>query len=231
MSTDTYLDALDEREIVPAVDHRTKPIYATDGPGDGRDWAAYFREVKASGNYAQNSDGDPEDEEPAEREIIIPGYDMTDEEIAALSARGTVAQTVKRLRAAGWEVRVRRSLVRVPAVLYLSDSEEKSEKPHMAGDVRFPEHELETYALLGVKRGPDGRVGLAVDATWTSKGGFQGATTFDPVLAKVWRSGVMKPRPQNEIEVEDGITPPLGLKQWLDIVASRSKKAKLKEEA
>lgn len=221
----TYLDDIEDRDVHLVVDHRTKPRYQTDGPGDGRTWLQHHRDIKASAKNV-TSDESTENHTPDEDEIeiLIPGYDLSDEERAALSARSAPAQLAKRLTLAGWSVRVTRSLARVPAVLYRSDSVESDAVEHRAGDVRFPEHELETLVVIGEKRYPDGRPGFVVEACWTSKDGFKGAHTYDPALGLEWRPKATISRDRNEIEVEDGVAPPLGLKQWLDMTAPRGGK-------
>ena len=194
---------------------RTKPLYPTDGPGDGRTWNEYFRAAKAVGQSTE------EDEEPEpEVEVLEAGHDV---DPAALSARSKPAQVAKRLIARGWEVRARQSRVRVPAVLYKSDGDD-----HQKGDVRYPEFDLETTCLLGVKRAA-GKM-LAVEATWTSKEGFVMAKTYDPFLGLEYRVGYTKGRKPNSIEVEEGMTAPIGLEQWLRMMAPTEAERKKREK-
>jgi hypothetical protein len=209
IDTTLYLDELDERDSAPIVTRRTAPLFPTAGhPVTGESWSEFFKRVKAP--------AEPVEAEPVEPEkiaILEPAHEVP---LAALSARSTPAQVAKRLIGQGWEVRVSQSRVAVPAVLYVADGDDYS-----AGDVRYEAHELATTVLVGVKRGDDGRVGLALDATWTSKDGFAGAKTYDPILGREWRSGYRAPRKPNEIELEDGIQPPASLEQWLNMVAPK----------
>jgi hypothetical protein len=217
---------IEEREVVLASVQRTAPRFPTYGPGDGRDWHQYFVDLKASAQPAE------EEEEPeATVAITTPAYDLSVNESAALNARSAPAQLVKRLRTAGWEVTVRRSVADVAAVLYLNDSDEDAAEEHRKGDVRYAAHELETLAVIGIKRNPAGNPALVVDAAWTSKGGFSGATTFDPVLGQVWRSTVAKPRKPREWEKAAGAQPPWGLTQWMDAVCPKPEPKAKKEAA
>lgn len=213
IDTTLYLDTLDEREHAPAVDHRTAPLFPTAGhPVTGESWSEFFKRVKAT-DVATPTDID-EDVRQSDIEILEPARDVP---VAALSARSKPAQVAKRLSGQGWDVRVRQSRVRVPETLYVADGDDYS-----AGDVRYEAYELETTVLVAVKRADNGRVGLVLDATWDSKQGFCGARTYDPALGVEWRSGFLKPRKQNEIELEDGIQPPAALAQWLDWVAPKA---------
>lgn len=155
-------------------------------------------------------------------------------EIDPTKMRGTMkpAQIAKRLIAQGWEVRVTQAVCHEPAVLFMSDSEEGAKKSHVKGEVRYPAHDVTVTSVVGVKRATNGKIGLIMDATWLSKGGFAVARTLDPYLGYEVRVGFEKPRAQNDIEREDGITPPLGLGQWLDIIApTEASKKKAAERA
>lgn len=225
-----YLDELDERESAPATATRTKPRYSTRGPAwTDESWREYFHRVKHVGDDAADAA-----EAKEEVVVLIPGRDV---EISKLPGRGKPSQVARRLAGQGWEVECRQSLVKVPAVRYLSDSEEgvPAEKAYRKGDVRFPEHELETTVLLAVKRAKDGRVGLAMEATWLSKGGFRLARTYDPLDGHEIRVGFAKGRPPNPIEEEDGIAAPYGLQDWLDdfapTAASRGRRAAEQKQA
>ena len=224
-----YLDELDERETAPGGSRRTVAPYATFGPGDGRDWHTYFVDLKASMAPAGDEDEDEAAEDDREVEVLEPARLLAEEERAAMRGTSRVRQLDKRLTAAGWDVRVFRSLANVPPVLYLSDSKEGSASEHRKGDVRFEGYELETLILAASKKSADGAEGLYLRAVWTSKDGFCGATTSDPFLGREWRPTSDKPRKPRAWEKDEGVEPPLGLKQWLDIVAptaaTKAKKA------
>ena len=202
-----------------SADGRTKPLYPTYGPedGTGRDWAAYFRDIKEPYREAARAAiAAQEAQEPAERpELIEPPRYLTPEEIAALPSRGTPAQVVKRLNPQGWDVRVQQSVVHMPPVRYATGSDEGAEVEYAVGDVRYPDYFLLTTAIGAVKRDAAGRIGLAMFATWSDKNGFEIAETYDPLDGREIRVGFMKGRKPNLIEIEENIAPPLGLKEWL----------------
>ena len=180
---------------------------------EGLDWATYFARYREGLKRAQEPQ--EADEDPiAAVEVLIPGHDLQEPE----KAPGAPGRYAKRLLAAGWEVRVRTSRVHVPAVLFKDGNDN-----HEAGDVRYAAHDLDTYCLLGVKRG--GGQLMAVDATWSGKVGkslaFQIARTYDPILGFEIRRGARTPRKPNPIEIEDGIEPPMALDDWLNIVAPK----------
>lgn len=207
-----------------SIDTRTKPLYPTFGPAwlPGVSWHEYMTQMRRA---AQPVETEEEVESEPEIEVLVPGRELTADEIASLNPKSRPAQIAKRLKSQGWTVRVKRSLVHVPAVLYKEDSKTGDAQK---GDVRYAEHDLETTVLLGVKRAPNDRGGLAVEVTWTSKEGFVLARTYDPYLGHEVRVGYTKGRKQNDIEREDGIQPPLGLGEWLDMMAPTKPK---KEEA
>lgn len=233
MITADFIPEIEETERVLAVDHRTKPLYPTTGPEDGVTWEDYFRGIgNARRALVAEAKGKSDDDEPEEKIAVLES--AHDIDYKTLSARSAPAQLAKRLTEAGWTVRVQMSRVRVAAVLYINGSPEGTppEKYHSAGDVRYPEHELETWCVLGVKRMPSGRLGFACEATWTSKQGFVSAETHDPILKRERRTTSLKPRKPRDWEKEEGITGPLGLNQWLAIVAPKPEpKKKMKEAA
>lgn len=174
---------------------------------EGLSWKTYFKHLNAP-------ESDTVDELPEEEiEVLEPARDL--EPHTAPGAPGTLA---KRLTAAGWSVRARTSVVAVPAVRYMTASDD-----HNKGDVRFAAHVLETFQIIGQKVA--GGTMLAVVAQWERKDGagmkFISATTFDPYLSEEYRTGYSKPRKQRAWEVEEDIAPPLGLSQWLDIICPR----------
>lgn len=158
--------------------------------------------------------------------IIEPGRELTEFERRAL--KGTIAALDKRLTAQQWTVRIFRAVARMPAVLFQSDSDEGAKSQHQRGDVRYPAHDLETWILFARA------AATALHATWERKDGgtfkFTGAETFDPILGREWRPRASSSRPPLEWEKEQGIHPPLGLNQWLDLVAPKSV-SKTKKEA
>lgn len=160
-----------------------------------------------------------ESEEPIE--ILTPGYEMDAAERQAV--KGTAGSLNKRLTGQGWAVRMFRAVARIPAVLFVSDSEEGDVSPHRKGDVRYAAHDLETLILFAQKSA--GGSSMAVHATWERKDGgsykFAGSTTFDPVLGREWRPRASTPRPQLDWEKEEGVHPPMGLNQWLQLVAPK----------
>lgn len=209
---------IEEHDVVLAT-QRTVPLYPTYGPGDGRSWNEFFREVKAAGNYASD------DDEPVEVEaveVLTPAYLLAD----PLKARGAAGTCARRLAAQGWDVRVQQSLARVPPTLYKNASKDGE---HQAGDVLYEGYELEMTCLLAVKRA--GGQMLAIEATWSSKEGFISAETHDPILGRERRTTVLKPRKQRDWEKVEGVPGTLGLSQWLSIVAPVAKKTSKKEAA
>lgn len=179
---------------------------------DGRSWTEYFTDYRK----AQQADLEPVDEADVEQpEIVEPAYELTAEQIAKLPGRGTPAQVVKRLKANNWGIRVQKRVVHMPPVRYASSSEEGAKVQYQAGDIRFPDYFLEVTAVGAVKRDANGRIGLAMFATWNDKNGFQIAETYDPLDGREIRVGFTKGREPNQIEIEEGIAPPLGLKEWL----------------
>lgn len=145
-----------------------------------------------------------------------------------LRAPGAAGLLAKRLAGGGWEVSASQSRSAVPATLYASDSEEGAKMPYRKGDVRFAAHELESVTVIGTKRDASGKIRMVVDAHWTRKVGgnftFQGAKTFDPVLGLQWRPTVKTERKPREWEIEEGVTPPWGLNQWISVVCPEPKK-------
>ena len=195
---------------------RTKPKYPTYGPGDGRDWAQYFRDLR------KPPPDDAVEEDPTPK-VISPNVEVP---LADLQARSTASIVGRRLDTQGWSVTAQEAILRVPAVLFKEDSDS-----HRAGDVRFPEHDVNRIVLIGTRSSAEGRILLVMQASWESKKGFCGAKTFDPVLGVEWRSGYRTPRQPNEIELEDGREPPASLEQWLDIFAPTAASRKRKEKA
>ena len=174
------------------------------------DWEAYFRGLGDERRRVVREREEQAQEPPETPEIVSAPRDLTAAEIAALPGRGTPAQVVKRLAGHGWEVRVRVSAVRMPAVRYLTKTDD-----HEIGDIRKPAEEV-AYTVVGaVKRGSNGQIGLAMLATWSDKNGFLVAETYDPLDGREIRVGYMKGREPNQIEAEEGIPAPLGLKEWL----------------
>lgn len=136
-------------------------------------------------------------------------------------APGNVGSLIKRLKSRNWTVTCQRSVSVIPEVLFLSDSD-----GHVAGEVRFPAYSETIYSVYGHLKA--GRSVLAVDACFAQREGkglaFQSAKTYDPILQMEIRVGWLKPRKPNEWEIANGVTPPLGFKQWLDMVAPEGKK-------
>lgn len=210
------LDFLDlEEEVVEAEGrpiYRTKPLYLSTSP-EGLDWGEYFKRLRMQS--APEDEPEPEDE----MEVIEPGYELEDPQ----KAPGAAGTLLKRLAAQGWETRARMAVVRIPAVLYASNSDEGAKTTYNKGDVRFAEHVLEVVGVLGVKRA--GGNMLACTAAWERKEGgswkYRGSTTSDPYLGQVWRPSKRKPRPQRQWEIEDDVPAPIGLDNWIDIVAPK----------
>lgn len=179
---------------------------------DGRDWRTYFHDYQ----QAQRASLEPVAEADIEQlEIVEPAYELSAEQLAKLPGRSTPAQVVKRLLANKWDVRAQKRVVHMPPVRYASSSDEGAKVQYQAGDIRYPDYFLEVTAIGAVKRDANGRIGLAMFATWNDKNGFQIAETYDPLDGREIRVGFTKGRDPNQIEIEEGIAPPLGLKQWL----------------
>ena len=219
-----FFDEPEESDVQLANVERTKPLYPM-SPAEAQEWAAKMKalgdERRAKARAALERDAS----EPDGPEVIEGGH-----AIDPLSAPGAPGTLAKRLAAAGWQVSARASRVRVPDVLYVETTDD-----YNAGDVRYPAHELETFVVLGIRRAQTGVPGLVVEATWERKEGksfvFQAARTFDPILGFAFRSTSTKPRQARKWEAEEGISGPIGLNQWLDIVCPKASKAKAKEAA
>lgn len=141
--------------------------------------------------------------------------------------RGAIATLAKRLEARGWAVTVTRSVASNPAVRYVTDSD-----GHQKGEVRYPPFIQETFVLIGeIHNGP---AALVVEAVWVKKGDeslkFKEARTFDPVLGFEWRPKLRSSRKRSQIEIDEGIQPPIGLEQWLSIVAPKVGQVKEEDE-
>lgn len=208
---------IEESDTVLAVTERTKPIFPTYGPGDGRSWAQYYVDMGFSRKATEEDVSEAEEPEVA-AVITKPGAWLQDPS----KANGSAGVIARRLLAQGWDVRVQTSEASVPAVLYMSDSKEDSKKEYRKGDVRFEGHDQAVTSLIAVKK--SGEHVLACEATWFSKGGFQGATTHDPILGREWRSTVTTPRKPRDWEAAEGLRGALGFGQWLDIVAPKPEK-------
>lgn len=211
-----------------ASDGRTKPLWSTppDELRETYDRVRAYRAAKRAARESKESAGESgEDEGVAQARVtIIRARALVPDPSKAPGAAGTLA---KRLIAHGWTVQAWTSLCAVDAVRFVSDSEEGAKNPHLAGDVRYEAHELETVVIVGVKRA-SGHM-LALDATWERKlregksptSSFQAATTYDPYLGRQWRTTVTTPRKPHAWEIQEGIPGTPGLDQWLDIVAPK----------
>jgi hypothetical protein len=194
----------------------------------GESAKAYFDRLKQERDAASA----PEVQyEQARVGVTRPGRLLGPEAIKRLPSRSTVAQIVKRLHAASWDVRVAWSKAYVTSVRYVDDSAEDAAEPHQKGDVRYPGHFLETLVLLAAKKVEGGS--MAMSASFTKKGAgswsFEGAETYDPWLERVWRSSQTKPRPQRDWEKADDVPAPIGLTEWLKIVAPTAAELKKKQ--
>lgn len=208
-----------------AAGGRTKPKWSMD-PEELRrtyDGVRAYRADKRAQKEAKESAKEREDAANAKSTVLTPRSELEHPETAP-GAAGTLA---KRLQLHGWTVRVWTSLCAVEAVLFVADSEEGAKDPHLAGDIRYEAHDLESVVVVGVKRA-SGHM-LALDATWERKlrdgksptSSFQGATTYDPYLGRQWRTTVTKPRDPYAWEIQERIPGTPGLGQWLDMVAPK----------
>ncbi|OJU44466.1 MAG: hypothetical protein BGN98_13865 [Microbacterium sp. 69-7] len=179
---------------------------------DGRDWRTYFHDYQQAQRASLEPVAEADIEQP---EIVEPAYELSAEQLAKLPGRSTPAQVVKRLLANKWDVRAQKRVVHMPPVRYASSSDEGAKVQYQAGAIRYPDYFLEVTAIGAVKRDANGRIGLAMFATWNDKNGFQIAETYDPLDGREIRVGFTKGREPNQIEIEEGIAPPLGLKEWL----------------
>ena len=211
-----------------AADGRTTPRWSMD-PEELRETYDRVRAYRAEKRVAKESKESAEEGEDGEeganaRVTSIRPRTLVPDPGKAPGAAGTLA---KRLIHNGWTVQAWTSLCAVDAVLFVADSEEDAKKPHLAGDVRYEAHELETVVIVGVKRA-SGHM-LALDATWERKlregksptSSFQAATTYDPYLGRQWRTTVTTPRKPHHWEIQEGIPGTPGLEQWLDIIAPK----------
>lgn len=187
----------------------------------GEAYWAFYNQKKAEERAAREA-AEQVEQEPIQ--ILEPGRELD----ASEPVTGTIGVMRKRLSEQGWTVRVFRSVARMPAVPYLSDGEN-----HSRGDERYPAHDLETWILFAQKSA--GGHSVAVRASWERKVGgsftFTGATTYDPLAGREWRSTQLKPRKQTEIEKKEDLPPPIGLSQWLEMFAPRTATKKKKEAA
>lgn len=227
-----YLDRMD-RDTEARLDEQLEAIVA-ESPArehtlspEGVTWREYFARYEARLAAARAPEVIESDAQQDETVVIEAGRDLDD----PLKAPATPGRLAKRLAARGYDVRVSRSLVRMPAKRRLKATEE-----HAAGAILHPAYNLETFVLVATWRGPEVEQLVALDVTWERRHAdtapplahkpgslsFKGAQTFDPALGYEIRVGAAKPRKQNEIEAEDGIEPPLGLNQWLDLVCPKS---------
>lgn len=228
------LAEIEESDVeLHAADGRTKPLYPMDPDELQRvyDRARAYRAEKRAQKEAKERDKAAD--APTTIEVIEFAHDL-DDPATAPGAAGTLA---KRLLGHGWDVEVQRSVVRVPATLFAADSDEGDESPHLAGDIRYEEHELETIVIQAAKRA--GGQMLALQATWERKhregkkptSDFKGAHTYDPILGRDWRTTQKTERPPRDWEVAEGLSPPLGLEQWLDMIAPKPPKPEKKAKA
>jgi len=221
-------------ERATAADGRTRVPFPSD-PEDIRQmyerYAIYREELRAK--KAEKERDKSGDEKNANVTVLEPGHQI-DDPAKAPGAGGTLA---KRLATAGFSVRAYRALARIDAVLYVSDSDEGDDDPHLAGDVRYEAHDLETVTVFGLKRA--GPHHAAVHATWerklradkspTSK--FTGSTTVDPILGREWHSTQKQPRPLRDWEIKAGVpVGTQGLDQWLDAYAPKPPKPEPKKK-
>lgn len=200
---------------------------------EGTHWDDYFAKY-GIGRAAKLAE-EPEEEASAEPVILRTGRVLSDQALQHL--KGAPSALIKRLRPHGWEIRVGWARCFIPAVRFAANSKEGSASEHNKGDVRFPAHRLETFVVSARKTAGD--AAMALEATWTRKEGlaftFQGARTRDPILGSEWRPRAASQRPPLDWEQAEGIAPPLGLSQWLAIVAPTpaelKKRQTLKEAA
>jgi hypothetical protein len=200
---------IEESDVVLATE-RTKPLYPTEGPGDGRTWSEFFRQAKSQKSQ------EVEEDEPMS---VLEAGRVLDSPLTSLSSRSAAGILCKRLLGAGWQVEVSQSRAAVPTTTYKHDSDDGE---HFRGDVKTEGYELTWTCVRAVKRA--GGQFLALDASWTDRTGFQGATTHDPVLGREWRGTVTKPRKQRAWEKSEGLAAPMGFNQWLDIICPKPKK-------
>lgn len=142
------------------------------------DQPAYFRE------YALQRDAyfQPEPEEDAEPVEVVSIRELA-KPISESELGSSPAKVHRAALDLGWEVRLRRSLTDVAAVLFVESSEEGARRPHQAGDVRFEAYVARHYWL----QARHSATKLGFEAHWVGKGetgstaAFQEATVFDPV--------------------------------------------------
>lgn len=194
---------------------------------EGLPWDVYFDRMRAERAAAEAT----EEEVDMTPVILRSGRVLSDRALQHL--KGAPGALVKRLRSQGWDVRVGWARCFMPAVLYAANSKEGGASEYNKGDVRYPAHRLETFIVSGRKLAEANS--MAIEATWTRKEGltfsFQGARTRDPILGEEWRPRAASPRPQLDWEKAEGVTPPMGLSQWLAIVAPTAAELKKRQQA
>lgn len=227
MAVTVGLAEVEESDVeLDAAGGRTKPRYPMDPDELQRVYdrvRAYRAEKKAQ---KEAKERDKSADATTTIEVIEFAHEL-DDPAAASGAVGTLA---RRLLGHHWEVEISRSVVHIPAVLYAADSDEGDDDPHLAGDIRYEEHDLETIVIQAVKRA-SGQM-LALQGTWERKhregkkptSEFKGAHTFDPILGREWRTTQKDPRKPRAWEMVEGLSPPLGLEQWLDMIAPKPPK-------
>lgn len=229
------LAEVEESDVqLDAAGGRTKPQYPMD-PGELQqtyDKVRAYRAEKRAQKEAKERDKSVD--APTTIEVIEFAHELDD----PATASGAVGTLARRLLGHGWEVEISRSLVHMPAVLFAADSDEGDENPHLAGDVRYEEHDLETIVIQAAKRA--GGQMLALQGTWERKhregknptSDFKGAYTYDPLLGREWRTTQKGPRKPRAWEQKEGIdSGPLGLSEWLDLIAPKPPKPEKKTKA
>ncbi|WP_156496010.1 hypothetical protein [Microbacterium sp. T32] len=229
MAIPVGLAEVEESDVeLDAAGGRSKPRY----PMDPDELERVYDRVRAYRAEKKAQKEAKERDKAADATTTIEVVEFAHELEDPAAASGAVGTLARRLLGHHWEVEISRSVVHIPAVLYAADSDEGDEDPHLAGDIRYEEHDLETIVIQAAKRA--GGQMLALQGTWERKhregkkptSDFKGARTYDPILGQEWRTTQKTPRKPRDWEASEGVSGPLGLTQWLDLVAPPSGKPK-----
>lgn len=203
--------APEEHDVVLAKE-RSKPLFATHGPGDGRSWREYFDDLRIE---ALPEETDSEEELVEVADVVY----EADVPLSSLRARSAGLILANRLATHGWTVTASMGRSRLPEVRYKKNAIDGS---HKAGDVYRSSREETITTIVGIS--PDRA--YALEATWHSDG-FSGARCFDRAEGKLtWHPTVTKPRPPRDWERAEGVAPTMGFNQWVDMACPRVEKKK-----
>ena len=195
-------------------------------------WHDYFTEYSEKWVLLNNPEKDEDEdgeEVSAEPVVVEMAHEVLSSDLAA-----SPKAIAKRLEEQDWIVEPQVARLVAPEVKYKSHSKPDAKKPHRKGDVRIASKEIIVVYLIAYKFDAEGSIGMVIDVIWEKRGtgsySMRGAQTYDPILGEEWRTGTIKPRPQRDWEIVEGIVPPMGFNQWLDVVAPKPPKPEPKKK-